>query len=416
MSFALRFASYRPPIQIPLNIDSYDYRAICLFFACLLYGLFGSPTPEHLSIVEISVGALLCLSVGIGRARDVLFQRSHRRFWKSAGQVFLLYGLTIPCLIGVFSGHDVREVVRDIMPFLFLFMPLFLLPLMRARPYYFRSTLFVILMIGMLFSFRSILMHNVMGCHIWCTDDRLYLENMPTVLFTALFLIGTGLAVMMRGLTLKNTAVFCALLMFALVPIAAMVITVQRASLGAVALYVLLIQGFFIYKMPVRGTNALFMLVIVAAILNLSFAAIFMALWDKTQSVGLNMRPQEFEAVWSVMTYDPMTFLFGIGWGGHFNSPAVGGLNVNFTHNFFSSIFLKTGLIGVILCISYIAGLLERLSRVIIKNPVIGLALAAPILIDLTLYASFKSLDFGLVLLMISSSLVYSRQSESVQT
>ncbi len=405
----------RLKIGVPASIDSYDYRAICLFFACLIYGLFGSPTPDHLSWVEIWVGALLCLSTGIGRARDVFLKPVKGRFWKSAGQVFLLYGISVPVLVGVIAGHDITAILRDIIPFLFLFLPLFLLPLIRAKPYYFRSTLFVFLLIGLLFSIRSLLMRNVIGCDIWCTDEKLYLENMPSVLFACLFMIGSAISFMTRGLTAKHAMIFFCLMTLSVLPIAAMVMTTQRASLGAVALYVVLIQGYYIFRAPVRGTNALLMLLIVVGIINFSFASIFLSLWDKTQNVGLNMRPQELEAVWHVITHDLITFLFGIGWGGHFNSPAVGGLSVNFTHNFFSSMLLKTGIIGVCLCIAYTAGLLERLSRVVIKNPVLGLALTAPILIDLTLYASFKSLDFGLVLLMISGSLIYSRQSESVQ-
>jgi len=74
---------------------------------------------------------------------------------------------------------------------------------------------------------------------------------------------------------------------------------------------------------------------------------------------------------------------------------------------------LKTGVCGLLLAGAYILGLLERLARVVLQNPFLELPLAAPVLIDLTLYASFKSLDFGLVLLMISATLIYSKTSES---
>jgi len=414
VSSALENDRYNYLYRFPVHIDSYDYRAICLFFACLIYALFGSPTPDSLSIVEILVGILLALAIGIGRARDAILRPVRYRFWKSAGQLFLLYGLSVPFIVAVLNGYDLRAILRDFIPFLFLFLPLFLLPLIRARPYYFRSILFAFILIGLLFSLRSILMRYDLECKIWCVDELLYLENMPSVLFAALFLIGSAIAVMTRGLNIKNVIIFFVLMALSVLPIVAMISTIQRASLGAIALYVIVIQGYFIYKSPVRGGNALLMMVIVAMVINFSFTAVFASLWDKTQNVGLNMRPQEMEAVWQLLTSDLLTFLFGIGWGGHFNSPAVGGLSVNFTHNFFSSIFLKTGIIGLTLSIAYIAGLLERLSRVLIKSPVLGLALFLPIFIDLTLYASFKSLDFGLAILMISGSLVYFRQPESV--
>ena len=397
-----------------MRIDSYDYRAICFFASCTLYATVGSPTPDHFGWPEIFIGLLLALSIGVGRARDAILQPLKNRFWKTAGQVFLIYGLSVPLLVAALSGHSITVVLRDVFPFLFLFLPMFLLPLIRARPYYFRSCLFVILLIGFLFSLRSLVMHFIQGCPLWCGDELLYLENMPTVLFACLFMIGSAMSFLMRGITVKNVTVFAALIALSLVPIAAMEITLQRASLGAVALYVVIIYGYFLYKAPARALSLLVVSVIALLILNISFLSAFYALWDKTAKVGLNMRPQEFEAVWSVVTASPYSFFFGIGWGGHFSSPAVGGLSVNFTHNFFSTLLLKTGILGVIFCIAYIVGLLERLLRVILMNPVLGFALAAPILIDLSLYASFKSLDFGLVLLMISSSLVYLRQSESL--
>lgn len=410
-------ADQKPYLQIPLNIDSYDYRAICLFCACLVYALFGSPTPDYISWVEVFVGGMLALSIGVGRVRDALLNPLPRfRFWKTAAQIFMIYGLIIPLIIAAIHGHAASEIIRDVIPFLFLFLPLFLLPLIRERPYYFRSIVLAFILIGLLFSVRSFLTRTGMSCLVWCTDELLYLENMPSVLFTALLLIGTAITYMTRALTLKNTAIFVALILLSLLPIASMVVTVQRASLGAVVLYTIIITAYYIYKAPVRGFNVIIILGIVVAILNISFSTIFESLSSKTQVVGLNMRPQEFEAVWSVVTRDPATFLFGIGWGGNFNSPAVGGLSVNFTHNFFTYIFLKTGCIGVIFCMSYIAGLLERVSRVIFKNIVFGMAILAPLMIDLTLYASFKSLDFGLLLLMISSSLVYFRPRDLNQS
>lgn len=396
-----------------LSIDSYDYRAICLFCACLLYAFAGSPTPSTFGIAECVIGILLALSIGIGRSADVLARPEEHRFWKSAGQFYLFYGLIITSLFGGLNGASAIGILRDIIPFLFLFLPVFLLPTIRAKPQYFRTTVFAILMIGMVFSLRSIVMRDPALCSVWCNDELLYLENMPTVLFAALFLIGCGIRFLMKGVTLRSVMLFTGLLLLALLPIAAMALTLQRASLGAVAAYSVLICGIYLVKQPTRAVAAFIVIAAALIVLGISFGEIFSSLDNKTSLVGLNMRPEEFAAVWDVVSSDWLSFFFGIGWGGQFNSPAVGGLSVNFTHNFFTSVLLKSGLCGLLLASLYILALLERLFRVILKDPVLGWALAAPIFIDLTLYASFKSLDFGLVLLLISSSLVYSRQSES---
>ena len=61
---------------------------------------------------------------------------------------------------------------------------------------------------------------------------------------------------------------------------------------------------------------------------------------------------------------------------------------------------MKNGLIGLVLGGVYIGGLLRVLFARLGASYIVVLALAAPILIDVFLYASFKSLDFGLVLLL----------------
>ena len=362
---------------------------------------------------------MLALSIGAGHMRDLMVKSAGHRFWKSAGQIFLFYGLSIPLLVGALAGHGVGAILRDIAPFLCLFLPLLSLPVIRARPRYFRTTLLGLILIGLLFGLRSLVMRFDISCSfdLWCANDGLlYLENMPTVLFSCLFLLGSAITYAVRKLNLSHMLVFGFLVALALIPLLAMIFTLQRASIGALVVYIACVYAYFFYKAPFKALGALFTGVIALYVVDISFNWVFASLWEKTRSVGLNMRPQEMAAVWEIVRNDPVTLLFGIGWGGHFHSPAVGGLNVNFTHNFFSSMLLKSGLIGAALCTAYIAGLLERLLRVIQKNPVFGLALAAPILIDLTLYASFKSLDFGLVLLMIPASLVYFRQFESNAT
>ncbi|MFP4097856.1 MAG: hypothetical protein ACLFP8_07575 [Alphaproteobacteria bacterium] len=396
--------------------DRYDYRAVCLFCACILYAFFGSPTPDRFGVVEISLTVLLLLGVGVSSLHDVMAVPLAFRFWKSAGQFLMVYGLTIPLLAGSMSGAQANVILRDLLAFLFLFLPLLYLPVIRAKPQYFRTTLLGLVLIGLLFSLRSLVMRFGVTCRFdsWCTNDALlYLENMPTVLFSCLLLIGSAIVYVMRPLSVRYVLASVFLILLALVPLSAMVLTLQRASVGALVVYIALVYTYFLYHFPGRALKAFGFGALALCFFWVYYDWVFSSLWEKTRSVGLNMRMQELRAVWNVVSADPLTLLFGIGWGGQFHSPAVGGLSVNFTHNFFSSMLLKSGLMGMMLSAAYIFGLLERLLRVVFKNPVFGMAVAAPVLIDLTLYASFKSLDFGLVLLLIPASLVYFRQFES---
>lgn len=315
-------------------------------------------------------------------------------------------------IVAAVSGHDMSAVLRDVIPFVFLFFPLFFATFFEKKPEYYRTTLFAVLSIGFLFGLRSLLMRDAALCGIWCTEELLYLENMPTVLFCALFLTGTACARVMRRAGPKDLSLFALLIVLALAPLAAMAITLQRASLGAFALYCGLIYLYLFYKRPWHALVLALCAFAAMTTVGMVFSRTIESLYAKTELVGLNMRPQEFRAVWDVVSANPGALLFGIGWGGHFNSPAVNNLSVNFTHNFFTSVLLKTGLCGLLLSLGYMLGLVERLSRIVLRNPVLGLALAAPVLIDLSLYASFKSLDFGLVLLLIPATLIYSQNPD----
>lgn len=401
------------------TVRLHHFQIFCFSLACIIYGLFGSPTPNSPGLVEAVTGVLLILAVGgagfAHSVRSVTFRATGER---AGGAVFLAYGLSAPLLVALSSGHALSSVVRDLLPFLFLFCPLFFAPLFSERREDGRVVLWCLVLIGLLFSLRSLAMQTGL-CGFFCADELLYLENMPTVLFACLFLIGAGMNFFMRGHSAHKSLVFPLFLVLAGIPLLALALSLQRASLGAVLIYVLIVFGLHFYSRPKRSVFALVVLGIF-----IFCSAVFVPLADfptaeilgKTALVGFNNRPQEAAAVWDAVAQNPLSLFFGLGWGAHFNSPAVGGLSVNFTHNFFTTMLLKAGLCGLIFSVVYIAGLIRVLARTISSDAVLGLALAAPFFIDILLYASFKSLDFGLTLLMIRLSLLYSTQSESFQS
>jgi hypothetical protein len=114
------------------------------------------------------------------------------------------------------------------------------------------------------------------------------------------------------------------------------------------------------------------------------------------------MRWQEASVVMRSLAESPVFVLFGKGWGATVASPAVGGMTVNFTHSLFTTYWLKTGITGVLMVLYYLSSLGLLLPGIFFRNPMMALALAGPFLIDITLYASFKSLDFGILLLLMA--------------
>ena len=102
-----------------------------------------------------------------------------------------------------------------------------------------------------------------------------------------------------------------------------------------------------------------------------------------------------------------MNQLIGLGWGAGFESPSSAGLMVNFTHNLFSSLWLKTGGIGVVLMFMVVFSAFHRILRTIPiqddKKISLCLALSLCLLVNMLLYGGYKSLGFGLCLTLLIS-------------
>lgn len=398
----------------PAMIALCDLRYGAFLSAILIYAFLGSPTPDTPGWPEAVVGGLLACAVGISGAWAAIKGGTGREeWWFAAGRLLLVFGITFPLLVGAMRGNAVGLMLRDLAPFLFLILPVFLYGLIRERPGYGLYMLAVTVVAGLIFAARSL--GEELPLLVFASPaEPFYFANAPTVLFAALALIGIGGSALMKFPQIRPQVMALLFLGLAALPLTAMAMAAQRASLGAVMVYAGTLLGIALYKRPAAVLPALTILGVILWMVFPALADISEMLVKKSVDVGFNMRMQEAAAVWRAIAPEPGSLLFGLGWGGLFESPAVGDLSVNFTHGLLTSMLLKTGLCGLGLVLLYLAGLGGLLVRLVFRDPVIGLALTAPILIDVFLYASFKSLDFGLVLLLIPAMLVY-RRAESAE-
>lgn len=398
-----------PVLGFLQRFDIDDVRAGLFLSALCLYAFAGSPTPDSPGLVEVCIAVLLMGAVGLSSAYQAFRLDLTAPLWRVSGQVFLLYGLSVVVLMAAIAGHDKEQVLRDIFPFLFMMLPLFLSDLLARNERLFKLLILKVLLIGVVFSIRSLadigqnVLMFVSSSAGEASGELTYFANMPTVLFAALFIFGISLRQFTEHFTFKSLVLFllgCGVAALILLPVA---MTAQRASLGYVVVYVVILIGLALYRAPYRG---LCVIAIVGALLfpfyNLG-GGLVQTLMEKTSLVGVNARFAELEAVWSEIFGSIPTLLFGSGWGGSFESPAVADIRVNFTHSLLSSALLKMGVVGVILVILYLLGIARILWSFLRDSPVLALALAGPIVIDVFLYASFKSLDFGLILLLVSA-------------
>jgi len=153
---------------------------ICAFLlAVAVYALFGSPTPDRVGIAEIAVGGLLAAALWRPAFMGV------RRL--GFPTVFFGFGLTVPTVTGILYGHDAGLLLRDVIAFLFLSLPvlgqhLWLPHHGEAGEGRFKYVLcggFVIL--GLVFALRSLL-----DLHFVTPAPLTYFANMPEVLFSSM--------------------------------------------------------------------------------------------------------------------------------------------------------------------------------------------------------------------------------------
>jgi len=192
----------------------------------------------------------------------------------------------------------------------------------------------------------------------------------------------------------------CLLIALSLFPILSMVLMMQRAGLVAVAV----VCGVMIYEMarrtPRRAVIVLAFLLFLGGSLWGELSFVSDAMIRKTHLVGLNSRVQEWQQVFSLVFDGWGHALFGYGWGSRLENPAVGGLSVLYTHSLFSSLLFKTGLLGmVVIAGGLLTGIIRSLPD-LFRDRVLFWALIFPFVISAGFYASYKSLGFGLILLV----------------
>jgi hypothetical protein len=377
--------------------------------AVILYGLFGSPTPDNPGLLEMIIGGLLALSIataGIGGMIDLWLERTI--FLKSL-QILFLCGLILPSLSAVYYGNDMMLILRDVLAFAFLGLPLFLSEKFAAHENVSKILAGLFVFAGIAFALRTLMpIFNV-----WIApDELLYLSNSPLALFAAAFLAGllweslqnpNRNSLLLAAGCLAGLAILCA----------AMLLDVQRATIGAVFLTVFILAALSFIETPRRAALPILILATCAALLYPLVNDALQAMAQKTASVGFNMRSQEAMAVFDALSSSPETLFIGRGWGSVFASPAVGGLDVNYTHSFLTTMALKGGLVMLGLAILTVLAGLYEIFLIFQRDRVRGLSLFWPLIIPALLYASHKSLDFGLLLLLIG---VWSTNLQTLRT
>ena len=183
---------------------------------------------------------------------------------------------------------------------------------------------------------------------------------------------------------------------------------VQRAPVFALSISIIFLFIVALFYAPRRILYLLPFFLIPVFFMFPYLQSIVDDLLQKTVRVGVNMRFQELEAIWTAISQSPWTVLFGSGWGGSYASPAVGNLYVTYSHSLLSYILFKMGIVGLTITLVYLFFIIKAIFNVARRDIVLGNALFWAAIIPIFLYASHKSFDFGLLLILIFVSYQHS--------
>jgi hypothetical protein len=296
------------------------------------YGLLSAPAPAQVGLRELPVAIGLVLAVGPVRpvllGTGALLVARDARPYEVAGTLAFLYLLWIPLLRAVLLGTALPDVVRDVVPLIYLFLPVLLVP---SGPLGRRVLLWGVVAVGVAFALRwwwPGMAFQTIGRKAM-EEGGLYLLNSPAVLFAAVWL---PLAAVRRMAVSTPTlpvligrgTVALGLLGSGALAGAALAGAVHRAALVMAALAF----GWFflsrIRRAPLAASAMLAGAALVALVLGDTLAGAVDQVVRKTETYGLNARSDETVAVLDQVGQSWDGLLFGLGWGALIRNPAVG--------------------------------------------------------------------------------------------
>lgn len=383
-------------------------RAQGLFLALALYGLFSAPAPPDLRLTEGAIGLLLVLAVGIRRPLYVVTGHALRAAdaapWEAPVILALAWLLWVPLMRGVWVGWAPGDALRDVVPLLYLFLPILLVPLLRAEPdQAIRALSWGLMLAGAGFALRWWKQANwgfgAVGLRVMA-DGGAYLLNAPSVLFAAIALPVTGLRMAARG-GVARRALGLVCLAGGVLCLAALAGAVHRMALGVATLAFVAVGCWWAHRMPVAVGLAVFLTAGAAVAFPDAVLGALLQVAEKNRLAGANTRWEEAAAVLDQAVAGPGNLLFGQGWGALIANPAVGGWRVSYTHTLPTYALAKTGVLGVLALAAYFIAVASRAMIALRRDPPLAWAVLPPLAMALGVHTSFKYLDTGMLLTLL---------------
>jgi O-Antigen ligase len=400
--------------------------------ALLLYSIISNPFPIKIGIPEILIGFLIILSINYTYLLPLSLREINLKFnYLINFQIILFVLLFVPTIVVIVSSKfSIEDYVRDIVPFLYIFMPYFYHILIYSKFRWYLYLPWIISIMGSILSFRYLYIIYVnYGIAPFLSlgnssygDNLLYLTYDASVHFSPVFLLSNSM------LMLFKRKYFFSILTFILgmFPFLGNLIFAQRGptflTMACVSIFAIIISA--------RRTKKYFMIILLIGVAFLLFIvfnsnifssffekekfSIFSKLLEKQEKFGLNAKDSEFYTVLGIISASIPKIIFGIGWGSVFKNPIIyPGIEVSFTHSAFTYYLLKTGVLGLCFFIFYLLTIFKyffrkKLFLLNIKTDefmthkiLVFLSASTAIIIGILFQPSYKTLSFGVVLLIL---------------
>lgn len=374
----------------------------------LIYALFSLPFPKNPGGIEAAVGLLLILATG-SKGILGLLSFKNTEFDMQSVRFGFWFLLLFPTITMTFYGWELNDFVRDIIPLVYMFFPLLILPSIQKNRYMTRLPLFFSL-VGLIMSIRFFIETQAtpldVGVEVlW--DNKKYFSYDPSVLFAAIWFFIKGCEVFSNNI--KDYALSAFYFISSFICLSALAAVIQRAPLAlfAMACVIYFIKSNIpkIYKVLV-----IFLLTIVSFYyLGDIFLNVFDLFYEKQISHGFNNKDSEFSAVFEVMSLGFGVSLFGVGWGGVFYNPAYG-MTMSNTHSLVSYALIKTGLIGMVAFSVYGIRVIRDVLIILKYDIGITLASTSALTIGLLFQPTYKTLSYGVILIIVLSHSHYIKE------
>lgn len=386
---------------------------LTLTAALLLQGAASRPAPPVLRWeIEGVIALLLLLAIGWRRPLALAVGRLPDEGWIRAGTVCLMILLWAPLLRGLWAGWPLADMLRDVIPLFFLFLPLVLVPaLRRAGIWGVRLLAAALLLEGLAYCLRwwrhADWGFGAVGARA-LADGGGYFLNAPSVLFAAIGWPLLALVLLTRPqpsspppswrARAPGWAGAAAAAVAGAICLAALLGAVHRMALGWVAVAAVVALWTRRRRVPWLLLGLIVPGLAAVGLMDDRLAGAFWQLAEKTRLAGANARWEEAAAALTLAGESLPALLLGHGWGALLENPAVGGWRVSYTHTFITYVLFKAGLAGVAAYAVWLGALAPAAAALWRRDPAWTLALLAPLLTALTVHTSFKYLDTGILL------------------